>query len=112
VSVAQCQVVSVRERVCVCVFVCTSDCDLIDAVRLLALLTFPIPLVPRLADYNDHIEHLQQYGQAFLDQEDALVVLMVYLQQPLSISSRYVCTSIACTLILSAPSCLLSSCTF
>ncbi len=67
---AQCQVVSVSERVCV--FVCTSDCDLIDAVRLLALLTFPIPLVPRLADYNDHIEHLQQYGQAFLDQEDAL----------------------------------------
>lgn len=54
-------------------------------VRLLALLTLPLPTPSPLPNLSEHIEYLQQHGQAFLDNPDAVAVLMLYLQQPLSI---------------------------
>ena len=59
-------------------------------VRLIAMVTLPLPESPRLPDYDQQQLTLQMYGLAFLEQSDALAVLMKYLQLPLSVPSSYV----------------------
>jgi hypothetical protein len=71
-------------------------------VRLIAMLTVELPASPPLPDHAEQLLDLQLYGQAFLEQRDALAVLMRYLQQPLSVPSSYVS--------LGVPFCLSHSC--
>ena len=54
------------------------------------MLTVELPASPPLPDHAEQLLDLQLYGQAFLEQRDALAVLMRYLQQPLSVPSSYV----------------------
>jgi hypothetical protein len=54
------------------------------------MLTIPLPESPRLPDHDDQLLTLQMYGQAFLEQSDALAVLMKYLQLPLSVPASFV----------------------
>ncbi len=54
------------------------------------MLTVELPSSPPLPDHAQQLLDLQLYGQAFLEQRDALAVLMRYLQQPLSVPSSYV----------------------